>query len=229
MTAMQHTLATYLWPHRRAETLMDARLDAGRQAPELEASQAAWLQAHLEGCPRCKQRSQDHQDVVESLRGEAALRAPDGFAARVLIAARAQEGSRASAPTGPRFVWGQWAAGGAAVAAALAFAVFVGPHEKLPNGPVEVSGTSAGRTAEPDFLVRAPSMGAAEIRTRFSEIAQAHEGEVTVSEKNLMVRIPRSALVAVLKELSRAGEVKVTPIGSLGPERVSILLRVNLD
>ncbi len=228
MTAMQHTLGTYLWPHRRAETLMDARIDAGRNAPELAEAEQAWLQAHIETCPPCAARAQAHQDVVQSLQAEARLQAPDGFAARVLIAARAQEQS-VMVQEAPRFVWGQWAVGGAALAVAVGFAVFVGPQQELANGPVEVSGTSAARAAEPDFLVRAPSMGAAEVRTKVSKIAEAHGGEVTVSEESLMVRIPRAALVGVLKDLSRAGEVKVTPVGTLGPERASILLRVNLD
>lgn len=227
MTRFEHTLLTLVAPHWRAERLLDAQLDAERGLDAPPDYAQAWLHEHLEGCARCRQVAEGRSDLMHMLREAPSLRAPEGFAARTLAAARAEGRARAPEPRRPLFA--QWLMAGLAVAVLATFAVVVGPSPKEAAGPVEVSGTSASLVAEPDFMVRAPSMGAAEIRATVSRIAAAHGAQLTAADGVLWVRIPREALVAVLQDLSRAGEVKVTPKGTLDPERVDVLLRVNLD
>lgn len=231
MTRIQDSLRALFAPHLHAERLIDARLDARRGGPPLDAEQAAWLEAHLEGCVRCQQVAEARAEVVQALTQTPPLRAPEGFAARVLEAARAE--SRAPAPVRyepERRPWLQWGFAGAAVAATVAFAVMVRPPGAPSEGPgVEVSGAAAVAAEAPDFDVRAPGLGAAEIRAVVSRIASAHSGTVEGSKRVLTVRIPRAELVGMLRDLSRAGEVSVTPRDKLDPERETVVLRVNLD
>ncbi len=227
MTRFEHAVRTAISPHRWAETLMDAQIDAARGEAALSDYEQAWLTEHLGQCARCAESYAARQAAVQVMLQAPALRAPDGFAARALAAARADAQPVRPVPARPHF--GQWFLGAAAVAAVAAFAVLVGPNKPGSLGPVEVSGTVASMEQAPDFLVRAPSLGAAEIQAKVTRIAHAHEGQVFGTEQALMVRIPRGSLVGMLQDLSRAGEVKVTPQGALQPDRQFVLLRVNLD
>lgn len=236
MTRIQNTLLSVFAPHARAERLVDARLDAHRASPALEASDEAWLDAHLEACDDCRAMAEARAEAVAALRQAPKLRASEGFAARVAAAARAEaEAGRREAHAAPprlepvRRPFTQWAFAGAAVAATVTFAVLVGPNSRAPEGTVEVSGAAAVAAEAPDFDVRAPSLGAAELRAVVSKIATAHAGQVEPSGSALTVRIPRAELVGMLRDLSRAGEVSVTPRSELDPEKDSVVLRVSLD
>lgn len=227
MTRFEHAVRTVIAPHRWAEMLIDAQIDAARGEAALAEHEEAWLQEHLRQCERCAEAAAARQAAVQAMLQAPALRAPQGFAARALAAARADAQPVRPVPARPHF--GQWFLGAAAVAAVVAFAVLVEPTKTGSLGPVEVSGTVTSMEQAPDFLVRAPSLGAAEIQAKVTRIAHAHQGQVSGSEQALLVRIPRASLVGMLQDLSRAGEVKVTPQGALQPDREFVLLRVNLD
>lgn len=231
MTRIRDTLLTTFAPHRRAEELVDARIDARRDGPPLDPEALAWLEAHLEACPPCAEMAEARRAAVEAMRASPRLVAPEGFAARVLAAAR-EEGRAAAEPVRlepARRGVPQWALGVAAVAATVAFVVLLEPRDVAPEGTVEVSGAAAAAAIAADFEVRAPSLGAAELRAVVSRIAQAHAGQVSGSGDTITVRIPRGELVGVLQDLAQATEVSVTPQGQLAPERETVVLRVNLD
>ena len=215
--------------HARAERLLDARIDAQRDEAPLSAEDEAWLRGHLSECLRCREAAEDRALVVRGLLSQPSLQAPAGFAERVLSAAR-EDGARRPAAPEPRRAWGQWALAGAAVAATVLFVALAGPGA-APTGAVEVGGAGVEPAvrAAPDFEVRSPSVGPAEVRARVVRIAEAHRGAVTALDRVLVVRIPRSELVGVLQDLSRGGELAVTRRGALAPEQETVVLEVALE
>lgn len=82
-------MITQLSPHRRAEVLIDATLDAARGEAAVAAEDASWLEAHLAGCARCRAFRVEREEVLGALARLPGVAAPAGFAARAIAAARA--------------------------------------------------------------------------------------------------------------------------------------------
>ncbi|MCB9648318.1 MAG: zf-HC2 domain-containing protein [Deltaproteobacteria bacterium] len=231
MTALD-ALTPLFSAHARAERLMDARLDADRGEGPLSPEDEAWLESHLASCPRCRGAFEDRSRLVQGLLREPPLMAPEGFADRVLARAQQEVTQRPAVALHeePRH-WGQWLMAGAAVAATVLFVALAGPG-RGPTGAVEVGGAGGGAPVvreAADFEVRAPSVGAAEVRARVVRIADAHSGTVTAHDRVLVVRIPRAELVGVLQDLSRGGELAVTRKSTLAPEQETVVLEVALE
>lgn len=113
-------------PHLRFIEQIDLSLDG-----ELDASQAAALQAHLRDCDRCRRALMLHQQLRAQLGTDSPV-VSDGLESRIKRAL-----SRASAPHGPTASVGLW--GGWAVAATVALAwtlTALWPRPVLPPAPM---------------------------------------------------------------------------------------------
>lgn len=208
-------------PHTRAAQLVEARLDGEVLTP----SDARWLDDHLSACPVCARRAGQTERLLGLLRNQPAHRAPEGFAGRVVEAARVAVGPEVEPiPHRPRWV----GAAAFAVAAAAVVAMWVGP-----GGParddLRIGATAAMADERPHFVVRAPSLGGARLRQRAERLVRAHEGRSTLQQGALRAVIPRQALVGVLAELERAGAVELQLVREPAHDERQVILRFELD
>lgn len=251
MTRLNDTWQKWFAPRRRAERLIQARIDARRGEGHVDPVDEAWLEAQLskDESLRAYQRTQEAlqaliaPEVCEASRSSGArIRAPEGFAARVLLASASRP--KKSLPTfdGPemgavrdegRTSWWLGAVGVAAMTA-LSAVVIVGQPGRptsLPGPGLEVSGSSNLQPVEPDFVIRAPGVGAAQARVQVVAIIERHGGLPTDDQGALWVRLPRAELVPAMQALAKTGTFKVTPVrdGPLPPDVTSVVLRFVLD
>ncbi len=237
------TLEALFLPHRRAERLIDQKIDEARGESVLAPQDATWLDRHLGGCARCQAVEAQRQDMLRSMNAMRAT-APQGFAGRVLMAAKAgREGPaldagfdaqvRAEAEAAP--TWrSQFAVGGAVLALCLGVLASVATIGGGPStdgiGAVNISGQSGIAQEKPHFSVRAPGMGAAQVRAKAMQILDAHGGHYELQEGALIAQIPRAELLAVMKQLSKQGTFKVVKLSeALDPQLEMIVLRFDLD
>ena len=248
MTRFKETLLMWLSSRRRGERLVHARLDALRGEEALSAADDAWLEQRLKTDPELRAYFEEQKALQEFLRPTPPIEAPTGFAARVVQAAEVRPreslpelgGSLANDASDERWMPWVWATG--AVAAVVVVAVMVQVPERpspVSAGRLEVSGpTVAGATA-PDFEVRAPGVGAARARSMIVSLARRHGGQPTeelttqgrTDQGALLVRLPRSELVPIMRDLARSGTFKVTPLRSepMPPDVQTVVLRFVLD
>lgn len=222
-------------PHRRALRLIDDELDAERGEEAPARSELAWLSKHLDGCESCRTEAAHRRALMEAMLSAPAERAPTGFAGRVLMAAKARadlpdvaEEVEELAPS-RRFAFG----GLIAVAMAAGVFVFAGivpGGSDSPSG-VQVSGHGTEVQERPHFVVRAPGVGAAKVRTQITTIVDAHDGTLSAEGDDVLVRIPRAQLIATMHDLAQRGRFKISKAdaGEIGPEVETIVIRFELD
>ncbi|MCK6551843.1 hypothetical protein L6R52_38770 [Myxococcota bacterium] len=240
MTSMKHTLEAWLRPHARAAALMDTRLDAARGEGALGADDAAFLDRHLERCAECQAAWAARERVVRAMASLEA-KAPEGFAGRVLLAAKAR--GRAAPTVDETPAWslvprGQLVMGAALVAlvaGTLGTVVALGPKPKAREGVVQealTGGAGLERAADAaDFVVRAPGLGAAKVRAQVTSIVAARGGTYEETSRAIIAVIPRASLVALTQDLASRGPFKMSKAsdGELAADRTTLVLRFELD
>ena len=231
-------------PHRRAAALIDLRIDALRGDDALSPADDAFLDAHLAACAECRAALASKQALVAQLRGLGPVQAPQGFAGRVLMAARAR-GREVPAVEAEKGWLGGFVPSAQLATGALLTVIVLGSVGLVVGfgskgsaggghvaGAVETGGTGlAGALEAPHFLVRAPGLGAAKVRSQVTTIVRAHGGTFDDAGAALIARIPRSALIAVTQDLASRGRYKMSKAGEgeLPAELDSILIRFELE
>ena len=222
--------------HQRAERLIDDERDASRGEGALTRDDAQWLDEHLAVCEACRAFREERAELFEVMRAAAPLRAPAGFAERVIAAAKSSSEEAPVVELAPRPFTGRLALGSLALAAAAAGLFFFasGAPTSGPAGttnPVQVSGHAIERAEAPHFLVRAPGVGAAQVRAQIAVIVDRHDGQLTGQGDDVLVRIPRAELIGVMKDLASRGRFKVQKAagGELDADVESIIIRFELD
>ncbi len=221
-------------PHRRALRLVDDEIDAERDEGDVARSDLAWLTKHLDGCEDCRAEAARRRALVAAMRSAPAEQAPTGFAGRVLMAAKARADlpefdTREELSPDRRFAFGGLAAVGMA-AALFVFAAVVPGGSETPSG-VQVSGHATEIAERPHFVVRAPGVGAAKVRTQIGKIVASHEGTLEAQGDDVLVRIPRAELIATMQDLAQRGRFKISKAdaGEIGPDVETIVIRFELD
>lgn len=213
--------------HRRAQRLIDVRLDAERgEGPHLSEVDARWLDGHLEGCARCAAAARERRALLALLADTPPLFAPAGFAERLRVRA-AREGARAEAPRRGRTGWALTA--GAAVAAVALLAGPVRQLAPLPSGEVQVGGAAHLEAEAPHFVIRAPRTGAARFRHVATRVVESHGGRLTAGAATLGAVIPRDELVGFMAELEGRGGFEVELVHELEDHATQVELRFDLD
>ena len=257
MNGLIARMRNWLSPRYRAERLIMARLDARRGDGHIEANDEAWLDRRLDADLSLRRFAAEQEALQALLYGtRSGPSAPGDFAARVVQAAKTSAevgvggrpsdaivgaaktsidvrvGARPAEDAGGAWVW---ALGGAAVAAVALLVVFARLDRVTPvgglQGELEVSGQSGGTLVRPDFMIRAPGIGAAQARLHIVSIVKRHHGMMTTEGESLQVRLPREELVPVMQDLAKAGPFKVTPLrqGPMPPDVQTVVLRFRLD
>lgn len=224
-------------PHGRAERLIDAQLDAARGEGVLSDADETWLERHIAECVDCRAVREERRALLGVMADHADVEAPEGFAGRVLMAAKARGREAPVAEEIHEPVLGRrYALGGlAAVAAGLGLFAFAASHQPEPalstKGQVHVMGRAAEIDVAPHFTVRAPGIGAAQLRAQIAEIATQHGGELVTAEGAVLVHLPRAELVGVVQDLARRGRYKVSRADGedVGPDVETIVVRFELD
>jgi anti-sigma factor RsiW len=216
--------------HRRAERLIDERLDGRLEAHDLE-----WLDEHLRGCAECRTFEERRRKLLAVTRALKTTSAPEGFAARVM-AAKNRGAQPAPHEEELQSSWGRFAVAGAIAAAAVIAFVSIGtmsPTAIEAPGGVGVSGTGALEQAElhPHFVVRAPGLGPAKARAQAVAIVEAHGGSYSLSGGALYARVPREHLVAVVRDLSKQSQYKVarSDAGELDSTLTEVVIKFELE
>jgi hypothetical protein len=222
-------------PHGRAERLIDAQLDAARGEGSLSERDERWLERHIESCVDCRATREERRALLDVLANDR-VEAPQGFAGRVLMAAKARGREPVEElPVNDEPVLGRRYALGGLVAVAMGLGLFVfAAQNQSPvrgNGSLHVSGTGTEMVEKPHFSVRATGVRAAQARAQIAEIAQAHGGRLESSGNAVIVHIPRSALLAVVQDLAKRGRYKVSraDAGSIEPDVETIIMRFEVD
>lgn len=214
-------------PHALAERLLD-------EDEALSEEARAWLAAHLETCPRCR-AVQAQRVQLAALLGDGLpeLRAPEGFAARVRIAAARGDTPAAEVKRSPMLepsIGVRWATG-AVAAAGLALAV-VGGWGLIPGAQpdgVQVGGTGHLQEAKEHFVVRAPGQGAARVRAGVTQVLTDIGASVSPVERGLRCTLPRETLVEALTLLEGLGGLEVDLRREPTAEEVEVTLLFVLD
>src|SRR5262249_23132620 len=103
-------------------------------------------------------------------------------------------------------------------------------HRQPPRTTVAVSGSAALATSErPHFIVRAPGIGAAQIRAQVSEAVAAHHGALADQRGALVVRIPRAELLPLIQSLHATYKLTKTSAEELDPAIETIVIRFELE
>jgi hypothetical protein len=211
---------------------MDARGEG-----TISAADSAWLDAHTKSCARCGKMSVSRERLALAMRDLRGEKAPEGFAGRVLLAARARgRAAEVESEDRPMLPFMQIAIGGVLallVVVGLATMIAIsGPGSSgATGGKIGVSGSSAvGLEANdhPQFLVRAPGLGAAQARSQIAPIIEAHHGTHHDAGGALVARIPRAELIGITQDLAHAGRYKMSRIDEreLGQD---IVIRFELE
>ena len=237
------TLQRWWTSRRRAERLIQARLEAQRGGAGLSATDETWLEARLARDPELQIYWQEQQALQALLTDQrrASVGAPEGFSARVLMAAKSRpkqslpglDGPAAEGRSDERSTPWVWVTAAGAVAVAL-IAVVVqppAPVAPVPSTPVAVSGQSGSGLLAPDFVVRAQGIGAAQARAQIVTIVEQHGGRIAEDDGALQARLPRAELVPAMQKLAKSGTFKVTPVkpGAVPAETDTVVLRFVLD
>lgn len=226
MSGWRHNLERWLSPHRASEKLVDVEIDGLRGGAAMSNGDRDWLEAHLAECAPCAKRAELRRSAVAALRAGKTERAPEGFAARVLLAARtrnldeyavegatgAQANAEGAAPRGQLAVL----ATAAALAAGLVVAVVsLGPEGPAKEPHVQVSGAggSIAPRGEAHFVVRPVGVGAARARAQIVGIIEGASGRIEDRPGRIVGAIPRARLISVVEALSEAGRFKVSRVG----------------
>lgn len=233
---VQEKVASILLRHRRAERLLDARIDQARGESPLGPADGAWLAAHLGACARCREAASRREVLEASMRALRGEKAPPGFAGRVLFAARVRkhEAPQEESPR-PLLAMSQIAAGGLLLALVLVgVGVVIGVAPKLGTGKVESFGSSVALDSReaPDFTVRSPGTGVAKVRSQVTAIVLAHGGKLTDEDRAIVARIPRGELIGVTQDLANQGRYKMSKSGEdseLRPSADTIIIRFELE
>jgi hypothetical protein len=231
---MRFEIAKLFSPHAHAEALFDAELDGD----EIAQSETLWLEKHLAGCERCVERRSGRQRMIRALQEMKGTKAPEGFAGRVLLAAKTRRPPEQVEPERRMMPLAQLATG-----AVLALALIVGligvvslgttpPAKKAQSIEASGGGSAAMDLDEaPQFVVRAPGVGAAKARSQFTQIVSAHRGTFRDQGGALIARIPRAELIQVTQDLANSGRYKMSqPAGvELSPSMETIVIRFELE
>jgi hypothetical protein len=214
--------------HRRAERLIDERLDRERDGERLEAHDIEWLEEHLRSCAECRAFESTRRKLMDATLSLKAVSAPEGFAARVLAAKNREEEA-------PPSTWSRFAVAGAIAAALIAVvAISNSPTSSIEApGGVGVSGTGSLEQVDlhPHFVVRAPGLGAAKARAQAVAIVEAHGGSFSVADGAVYARIPREQLVTVMRDLSKQSQYKVSrsDAGELDSTLTEVVIKFELE
>jgi hypothetical protein len=240
MSSTKHTITAWLFPHARATALMDARLDALRGEGALSSDEAAFLDHHLERCAACQAAWDARESLARTMASMRGAQAPEGFAGRVLLAARAR--GRAAPVAEEAQGWslvprGQLVMGAALVvlvAGTLGTVVALGPKPRAQDGAVQealTGGAGLARTTDaPDLVVRAPGLGAAKVRAHVTSIVAARGGSYEETSHAIVAVIPRAALVAITQDLASKGPFKMSKAtDTLASDRTTLVIRFDLE
>ena len=224
-------MSVFAFSHRRAARLIDDRLDEERGEARLDPRDAEWLEEHLRSCEACRAFEANRRQLLAAAAALKSVRAPQGFAARVL-AAKARGAEPASEEPAPL---PRYAVGGAIAAAILVAFVAVGTFTETGEAPgnLGVSGTATMDRVDlsPHFVVRAIGLGPAKARARAVSIVQAHGGRYQVEGSAIYARVPRDELVAIMRDLSKQGTYKVAraDAGELDPSLTEVIVKFEID
>jgi hypothetical protein len=172
--------------------------------------------------------------VLKAVRSLGTEKAPVGFAGRVMLAAKTRKVEAVEEPRGSMNPFSQWAIGAAMVvvvlvAAGVLFKTVPG-DANAHKAKTVIAGNGLDVEDAPHFIVRAPSIGAAKARSEIIKVVEARGGTFSDSGDAIMVRIPRSELVAVTKALASRGSFRMNKAdaGELPPDLETIVLRFEL-
>lgn len=201
--------------HTRAARAMDARIDAIRDGGD---GADAWLDGHLASCPRCAEAWRVRSAMVATLRALEPESPGEGFAKRVLAEARARKTlgvarNEVSTAKAQPVSWFPRLIAGAAVAAACAVGVVLVRAQTQPAAPGVVAlggGTAIEAIGAPHFVVRAPGVGAAQVRSVVTEMVKQKGGRYTDAGGAIVAELPYRSLVAFTKDLARVGPYKMS-------------------
>jgi hypothetical protein len=235
---MRREMTRLFLPHVHAERLMDAK----RDSESLSAADAAWLDAHTRRCPRCTDMAQARERLAGAMKAMRGTKAPEGFAGRVLFAAKTRKVADPGAGLGderPMMSFAQLAIGGVLallVVGGLAGMIAISSTSNLKDPPASFRllpfdsagggrvspaakiGTSGGAAVKlgdeerPHFLVRAPGIGAAKTRSQVTQILAAHGGTFRDAGGVLVARIPRPELIGVTQDIAKSGRYKMSKV-----------------
>lgn len=224
-------MIVFAFSHRRAQRLIDERLDEERGERRLDAGDAAWLEEHLRSCTECRAVEADRRELLAATLALKSVLAPEGFAARVLAAkTRGAEPAAEEKLTTPSY-----AIGSAIAAAVLATVVAVGALTDSTQSPgnLGVSGTATMEQAAlpPHFVVRAMGLGPAKARARAVSIVKAHGGRYQAQGSAIVARVPRDELVGILRDLAKQGTYKVAraDAGELDPSLTEVVVKFEIE
>jgi hypothetical protein len=226
-------MASIFMPHASAEALIDERLDEARGAGRLHPSDAEWLDLHLASCERCRAVEESRKKLLQSMSALQGAKAPEGFAGRVMMAARARRREDRVESMKPMLPLSQLLMGSAmALVVVGALVAVVSISQKGDHGPIEGASPSLVRPADekPNFIVRAPGIGAAKARSQITAIVDAHHGTILGSDgAAITARIPRGDLLSTTEDLARAGRYKMSKDTDVAPSADTILIRFELE
>lgn len=234
------TVLSIFAPHRRAAELIDQKLDAERGEGSLSGGDRAWLEAHVARCAKCSAALEARAKQMRALRALGTAKAPEGFAGRVLLAAKTRRApaveEQESAWLRPMMPLSQLAIGAGMLVVVLAGAAVlfrVNDSTKPQAKDTAVAGAQGLSQIEaPHFIVRAPSVGAAKARSEITQVVEAHGGTYLDNGNAIVARIPRSDLVAVTQDLAARAAFRMTKADAgteLPADLQTIIIRFELE
>lgn len=225
------TVLSLFAPHRRAAELIDQKLDGA-----IAVQDAAWLEQHVARCAKCSVVLEDRVRLKKELRSLGGAKAPDGFAGRVMLAAKTRKHVASDEADEGRAPWFSQLAVGASFVVLLAVGLTVlfavGPsHEVRTKGETAIAGKGLLLAVAPHFIVRAPTLGAAQARREIVKVIEAHGGTHADTGSAILASIPRSALVAVTQDLANRTAFRMTKAeaGELPVDLQMIVIRFELE